>query len=159
MPTRPLEFRIWDIQQSRYLATRDGVNYQLLESYEASRNREMGRGVGFETLGWAIRRPESYIVEQLTGFRDKHGKSIYENDLVNFTNRGIVHGPEPEFVFNALVWFDEEDGCWTFGKWSDDYNSKAFEYGYTRCGDRIDMSTLEVTGNIHENGEKLNHVN
>lgn len=99
---------------------------------------------------------EDYIIQEFTGLLDKNGKEIYEADLVNFTIPGITHGPEREDFTCQEVHWAEEDGCWAFGRWGNNYAPG--EIYYSIPGDRIQFNSFEIVGNIFENPELVTTV-
>jgi len=88
---------------------------------------------------------------QYTGLKDKNGKEIYEGDMVNFTKRGITHGPDAEDVKNAEVWYSLEDCAFVFGK----YKSADYTWWYSMADVLYDF---EVVGNIFENPNLLDNT-
>lgn len=122
-------------------------------------NERWADNVGINNIFSSIQE-SGYIVQQFTGFIDINGKEVYEGDLVNIVNRGVTHGPDAEYLKNCEVHWSEENGCWEFGK----FHSPGIGYwgGYTLVGDRLDIDTLEVVGNIFQNKDlirnKMEHI-
>ena len=123
--SRIIKFRVWDKHDNKW---RDLLSDAVYSTYEQ------------------LERPERFVVNQFTGFIDKSGREIYEGDLVNFTIPGITHGPEREELTNMEVHWDQEEGCWAFGRCKNGWG-EVFSYS---VGDRIDTETFEVVGNIME---------
>ena len=91
------------------------------------------------------------IFQLFIGLKDKNNKEIYEGDLINFTLRGMTHGPESEDIKDAEVFWDEKNLCFCFGRYkTNDYIDYSFCFA-----DRIDRNSIEVVGNIFENPELL----
>lgn len=85
--------------------------------------------------------PEDYIPMQFTGLKDKHGKEIYEGDILNY--------PREEQVI-SVRW--SSDGYWAF------YEHRGFDDGVGRGDWRLTTGislNSEVIGNIYENPELL----
>ena len=153
--SRDIRFRAWDTKRSEWLGEIPPKEY-MLDADEWDHH---------DCDDAFMRYPDNPLptfkgrisLEEYTGLKDAKGREIFENDIVNFINRGVTHGPEPEVVKNALVWFDVEDGCWTFGKWTTarDEGGDSFTYGYTLAADRIDMASVEIVGNVHQHPELL----
>jgi len=102
----------------------------------------------FDSVPWDADKLKQEIL-QFTGLIDKSGREIYEGDIVNFTVPGHAHGPESEDYKNHLVKWDEAQACWGF--WSNGIEP----YSYTIPGDRIDVASFKVAGNMFENPELL----
>ena len=102
----------------------------------------------------SFREHDDFFIQQFTGLKDKNNKQIYEGDIVKFDIEGVDHGPEREVGNTGEVWFCEEDGCWAFGKYTNQQYNPPFDWYYT-LADRIDRETLEVIGNVFENPELM----
>lgn len=123
--SREIKFRVWDVENKEML------NVQELD---------------FEPTFYGGRiaiRPDQYsdyfdtedmILMQYTGFNDRCGKEIYENDIV------YVAGEDE----NAIIEWDEQTARFIihFNGWIQDFDNY---YGYE----------LEVMGDIYNNPELL----
>ena len=121
--SRILKFRVWDEKYNEW-ETKSDITFL----YPSTEIKKQGR-----------------VLQQFTGLLDKNKDEIYEGDIVKFDISGVPHGPEREVGEIGEVWFDEEFGCWSFGK-------KACGYSLF---DRLDKKSLEVIGNIFETPERL----
>lgn len=82
-----------------------------------------------------IRVPENkYIIQQFTGLLDKHGKDIYEGDIVKYQSSN------PRFTQVVVRWTKEEE---------DNHPGWVISDSYCQYGEP------EIIGNIFENSELL----
>lgn len=79
---------------------------------------------------------EMFIVSQWTGLIDRHGKEIWEGDIVRYTHKNLDHPVD----FN-VVFFE--------GQFLQD------KKGYPEPSVWYDWTDMEVIGNIYENPELL----
>lgn len=91
---------------------------------------------------------------QYTGLKDKNGAEIYESDILNAPlNKGtyvVRHGP----YINGMIDYDgEKPDC--YGWYIERIDRKTQGYGESLIWSE---KYLEVTGNIHENGELLEGI-
>lgn len=107
---------------------------------------------------WNMPRPVEFVevdpstVGQYTGLKDKHGKRIFEGDVVT----GMVHGPG--IWTGQVIWIDRIAG---FGlKWIHRDAPTAFENCsllrlLTSQGGHPGEYLAEIIGNIHDNPELI----
>jgi len=105
---REIKFRLWDTDNNRYLYWEPFKYYDNLV---------------VEPDFW-----KEEILEQFTGLLDKHGKGIYEGDLV-------IEGHYPPKVV--------------------EYNEGGFDPFIYNGGGEYEYHCCEVVGNIHSNPELL----
>lgn len=127
---RELKFRAWDKDEKKYV---DPFLIDLFgNTYEVSGEESEAKGC------CVIKGNPNLVIEQYTGLKDKHGKEIYEGDVLG--------------------------GIWEGGYIG--YCEKCKQFQYCSCGECMacsgdvhwyeiveDDGKLEVIGNIHENPE------
>jgi hypothetical protein len=101
--------------------------------------------------------PGERLIMQSTGILTPNcSRPIYEDDIISFTVKGIAHGPEPEPVAAAHVWWCQESACWAFGNWvMEGIVGRPPMTWYYTMQDRIDRATIRVLGNVWENPEMV----
>lgn len=118
---REIKFRIYDKQTEKYITTGGEIQDLSLPS----NLKECG-----------------FILEQFTGLKDKHGKEIYEGDIVYKKSafKGREHKGE---VIYAQYGFIVKDFCFTHYDNPCDFFSE-------------EVDRIEVIGNIYERENDLN---
>lgn len=120
--SREIKFRVWDIPKKCWV--------ELSENYE---NKDEYWGTSWQIFTELIedyQQPETYVLMQYTGLKDKNGVEIYEGDIVlRYNDRGYpAHKP-------------------TIIEWRQTYHYTGFGLGRQK--------RIEVIGNIYENAELL----
>lgn len=85
-------------------------------------------------------------VGQYTGFKDDHGKKIYEGDIVKILGEGGGDCVEDYYIYGEVEWLDNI-GLWYFTGVHDSYDNIIRTYD------------IEVVGNISDNPELLEQGN
>lgn len=120
---RPIKLRAWRKKTKQWipLLNLSGINDYFNEEY----------------LSLVCAYPDSFVVVQFTGLKDKNGKEIYEEDIVSFeTTEGRM---------TAIV------------KWVNDLSAYylMYEKGKPDLLHSIGNDVLEVIGNIYESPDPL----
>lgn len=116
------KFRAWLIDEKRY-----GENINLFNCcndtiYDVEEYDNKGSH-------YTMYRADEVVLEQSTGIKDKNGKLIYENDIVDFDDSETY----------ATIEWGEDDGCWRIITAEKTIYTFDNLYGYE----------LTVVGNIH----------
>jgi len=138
---REIKFRVWDKDYKRMHTVGD-FHHDSLEIDEENNifffNLQCMEGSPHKGIN-----PEecAYRLMQYTGLKDKNGKEIYEEDILQFYN-DVDYIIKPGY---AKVVFKDGAFC-----------CKHFKYG-TEYLANMDMSDMDITvvGNIYENPELL----
>ncbi len=147
---RTIKFRIWNNKTKSWIhgphkeSSLDGVNL-------------FGEMIlmGYLLNGVSIQGLNEIVALQFTGLLDKNNKEIFEGDIIKFVKRGHTHGPEPEEVKAAEVWYSQEDAQFVFGKYPFPPTFSISPLGYWWYSTLDDLRDLEVIGNIFENPNLL----
>lgn len=126
---KELKFRVWDKERECYLdrselagITPDGKYILYIEEEEISKLEIEG----------------NYVVEQYTGLKDKNGKEIYENDIVEYTTLYCGNTKRHRKAVEWKEWYSDDFG-------------EPLNIGYFNLSE-----CMEVIGNVHEsNMEEL----
>lgn len=139
MNQRPIKFRAWDKKKKRMVQNVHEF-YDTLHYDESGIPYEEWYDIGIvyaQSFGGLL-HDENAVIMQYTGLKDKHGKEIYEGDIIEVdrdywydpTGYGYPQGGKVRFVYS--------------GDNFDDFP------------DLNDSREFEVIGNIYENKELLN---
>ena len=85
---------------------------------------------------------------QCTGLRDKHGKLIFENDIIKY-NFGEEYAPIKYGVYQSCFDSTKTGHCGFYVDWPENANKRK-DLGYW-----INMVDAEIAGNIFDNPELL----
>ena len=114
---RPIKFRAWDGSKMIYSDESDIADFF-----------------------WAVREEKIKDVMQFTGLLDRHGKEIYEGDIVCTEYNPENHENCPKQFHDVVEYKD--------GAYSTFNPANGYEYG-------SDPNECEVLGNIYENSDLL----
>lgn len=139
---REIEFRVWDGLRRGYLNKKDIAIDNLGNVFVFEGCDDNDSELWYARI---LVDPdnERYIIEQTTGLIDKNGKDIYHGDICSFTSKTGKHVGVVEWLDNLA----------SFGLRMVKNNFRYTFFGLDIMG--INLDTLEVVGNIHENPELM----
>lgn len=126
---REIKFRAWDSEKMIYQNNMQSISWPNHLKKECA----VWVRCDFNNMGY-------FELMQYTGIKDKHGKEIYEGDIVN-EFRKTRSFPDGNFFKRKIEWSDDmilDDA-----------------YGEKSIGFNLFHGELEIIGNIYENPELL----
>lgn len=124
------KFRVWSQKYKMYLKDQDypvghsifyiSQNGEIIESYDGKNSHD----------------DPDFVVEQCTGLKDRHGKLIFEGDVVDY------YAPMADDHYQGVVTFDDNEttasGYYIKGNREGKYDSY------------LDGSHCRIIGNVHQ---------
>lgn len=139
--TRVTKFRAWDSQRKMFVTSPKDADFKV----DSNGNLTAENYSIYPTFRHHIQQLE---IMQFTGLLDKHGKEIYEGDIVEGKSR------DPNKLYIGKVHFDSIYGSWVVNGYDwEFYPAHKFQIGIPLGECRFE---IEVIGNIYENGDLLN---
>lgn len=139
---REIKFRAWDKEQNCMLSSKATG---LIIHFDGTVNAYDSEAtlIGTEFIN-------ELEVMQYTGLKDKHGKEIYEGDVVKYTLKSYYNKTVTEMI--PVTWGSYSDG----GEYVDNVECWMIRYKSLSdiCDNKYNQS-VEVIGNIYENPELL----
>lgn len=92
---RKIKFRVFaiigddDCREGGYLETPDGIDF----FYDG----------GYRSLGYFLKHPKAFVVEQFTGYSDINGLEVYEGDVL-FVKEYNFEGDEFDSMVGVVDW-------------------------------------------------------
>lgn len=121
---REIKFRAWDERRKKFVP-----EFNVTEA-----------GSVFHINSFETCEPLDVKIMQYTGLKDRHGKEIYEGDIVTLTDKDDIEGSEIMTGTREVVWNIQE---------------ARFEYSGFVPLNWGGFASIEVIGNIYENANLL----
>lgn len=147
MKNRTIKFRVWDVESSDMIQHKD----LIMGDVYLQVSEEGIRVVMDDPEGENGPEVRDAVIMQFSGLKDKHGKEIYEGDLILVLDRDWPSGTGDRYVYMRSIASICEvvfhNGCFQL--------SERKGHGFYRCYLDVDngRDLFEVIGNIYENPE------
>jgi hypothetical protein len=151
---RELRFRGWHTSANKMFSAEEMAKDQLTLLTTGSFINVSGADTSLSV----VYDREKFIPLQFTGLHDRHGKEIYEGDIISDPNNfgcitGWGGGECDEFPDKKLIAWDETDAKFKLDFLNEAYRGRGVS-GYSLCKGNC-TSRFEVIGNIHQHPELL----
>ena len=134
---RPLKFRVWDVEQNKFLPSYADKGIEFYHEQGKDWHEKQVRDI--VPVSWFLQDHNNnlanYIVTQYTGLKDKNDKEICEGDILEWKG---------EFI--AEVFFEQENAAFV---------SKSKTDGKAFMSENYVLN-FQIIGNIFEHSELLN---
>lgn len=138
---RAIKFRVWDKKYNRMFTPTDNLTV-VWDKYEGSNLVcSVEDASGSKALSDDA---DEYVIMQYTGLRDKHGKDIYEGDIIK------SHNSEGNPFLSLVVW-KSESACF---RGTSRYDENTFMRGYGERPPEL-FYLFEIIGNRFENPDLI----
>ncbi len=155
--SREIKFRAWDELEKRMWTLDDAGEDSgdgSIQYFSENGSLEFGRLEYYDTGLGINSHFEKFPLMQYTGLKDKHGKEIYEGDIVE--RKGIKYQITLEIGSFLLVKIDENTDM--YEEFVDCWNDHVYPLSqlyWNNSDEENHIYDLEIIGNIYENPELL----
>ncbi|MEI3390174.1 MAG: YopX family protein [Clostridia bacterium] len=149
---RDIKFRVWDKEYEKMTYFND-EDYEYKPPFVFRLDQVLKKDSNYDDYEDFEYNDvtDSVEVMQYTGLKDKNGKEIYEGDIIEFSYDMFV-GNFDTFVAKGKVVFKE--GAFYVEIFENERTTKDEAYLLYS----INLDTIEVIGNIHDNPELLEEI-
>ena len=134
---REIKFRAWDEKRIAFIDIESNKLIINLQGQLMMKCKSKMTNGFYSWDDYYYSEKNNCILEQYTGLKDKHGKEIYEGDILNGGNY------QGSLALGIVVFENGAFICKPIGRFME-----SFEEGYR-------FNRLQIIGNIHENPELL----
>lgn len=148
--SREVKFRVWDKDLKKMHICgenqHDSISFSYPENEAHYYNLQNGCGSSIDGSG-------TYELMQYTGLKDKHGKEIYEGDILTSTEYPFQD--DGKYNYHGVVEWGEDEAAYYLTKHLVNKNRRGISHGISEMLGQEDLTTFEIIGNIYENPELL----